>query len=312
MLLALVVVLATRTVFSFTDPAIDESSGLVDRGSTMVTTNDSGDDAVVYLIDPRTGATIGRTEYADSVLDVEALAPAGPAAVWAADIGDNRRVRPAVRVFRVPVGTGERDVDAPAYDLVYPDGAHDAESLFVAGGRLHVVTKGILGGTVYVAPRHLDGSGANRLRPVGRVSVFATDAALFPDGRHVLVRGYGSAEVRTVPGFRKVAEFELPDQEQGEGVSIGPGGRIRLSSEGANSAVLQVALPADVRTAMRPAEPTPSPTADAASAAQVDTETEARTSFPTAALVAAAALLGLLAAGWTWRRRRAGQHSNRP
>lgn len=233
-------------VFSFTDDAIDESSGLIDLGTTMVTTNDSGDDAVLYLVD-RGGRTIGRTTYADEVSDVEALAPAGDA-VWAADIGDNRERRTSVQVYRVPVAPGDRTVDAERYDLVYPDGPHDAESLLVGpDGRLRIVSKGLLGGNVYVAPKVLDPDRPNRLTRGPSVSIFATDAALFPSGRHVLVRGYGTALVATFPAFEPVAFLDLPAQEQGEGVSIGASGRIRLSSEGQNSEVLQIKLPADVK-----------------------------------------------------------------
>jgi hypothetical protein len=251
---AFVLALVGRVVFSFVDPTITESSGLVDLGSVMVTMNDSGGDADVFVVDPATGRTVGRTTYADEVTDVEALAPAGRDAVWVGDIGDNAEHRDSVQVYRVPVGRGERTVDAPAYDLVYPDGPHDAESLVAApDGRLYVVTKGLLGGTAYVAPRHLDPTRPNHLRPVASVDVWATDAALFPDGRHVLVRGYDTAALYTFPGFVPVASFDLPREKQGEGVSIGASGRIRLSSEGVHTPVLQVELPDAVRKALAPA-----------------------------------------------------------
>lgn len=238
-------------VFSFTDDAIDESSGLVDLGTTMVTTNDSGDDAVLYVVD-KVGRTIGRTTYADEVEDVEALAPAGTDQVWAADIGDNRERRTSVQVYRVPVAPGDRSVTAPVFDLVYPDGPRDAESLVVGSdGRLRIVTKGILGGSVYVAPKVLDPNAPNRLVRGPSVSIFATDAAVFPDGRHVLVRGYGSAVVATFPAFVPVASLDLPAQEQGEGVSIGSSGRVRLSSEGVNSDVLQVKLPDELKVQLK-------------------------------------------------------------
>ena len=261
---AVLAALLGHVVFSFVDPAITESSGLVDLGSTMVTTNDSGGAPLVFVVDATTGRTVGRTTFTDRTVDVEALAPAGGDVVWVGDIGDNAEVRSSVQVYRVPVGRGDRRVAAPAYELVYPDGPHDAESLVVApGGRLYVITKALLGGTVYAAPRHLSTSGPNRLHAVAGVDVWATDAALFPDGRHVLVRGYDNAVVYTFPGFRPVAAVDLPRQRQGEGVSIGRTGRIRLSSEGRNSPVLEVALPAEVTAAMAGTSPsavTASPT----------------------------------------------------
>jgi hypothetical protein len=253
---ALILALVGRVVFSFTDPAITESSGLVDLGALMVTTNDSGGDPLVFVVDARTGRTVGHTTFTDSVEDVEALAPAGGDQVWVGDIGDNDEQRASVQVYRVPVGRGDRTVGAPAYELTYPDGPHDAESLVAApGGRLYVITKALLGGTVYAAPRHLDPDHPNRLHAVGAVDVWATDAALFPDGRHVLVRGYDTAVIYTFPGFEPVASFDLPRQKQGEGVSISASGRIRLSSEGVNSAVLQVELTDTVRRALAPVAP---------------------------------------------------------
>ena len=252
-----VAAVTSTTVFSFADDRIDESSGLVDLGRRMVTTNDSGGDPLVFVIDARTGRTVATTTFTDEVEDVEALAPAGGDAVWVGDIGDNRSRRDSVQVYRVPVGTEDQDVRADSYDLVYPDGAHDAESLLAGpDGRLRIVTKSLLGGRVYVAPKKLDPDRPNKLVAGPTVDLWATDAALFPDGKHALVRGYGAALVTTFPGFKPVGEVVLPDQEQGEGVSIGADGRIRLSSEGRNSEVVQIKLPAEVREAM--ANPAPS------------------------------------------------------
>jgi hypothetical protein len=106
--LAVLLALVGRVVFSFVDPAITESSGLVDLGSIMVTTNDSGGDPLVFVIDPRSGRTVGRTTFTDAVTDVEALAPAGGHAVWVGDIGDNDEQRASVQVYRVPVARGDR------------------------------------------------------------------------------------------------------------------------------------------------------------------------------------------------------------
>ena len=41
-----------RTLFTMDDEAVIESSGLVDAGRVVYTTNDSGDDAVIYGFDP--------------------------------------------------------------------------------------------------------------------------------------------------------------------------------------------------------------------------------------------------------------------
>ena len=149
---------------------------------------------------------------------------------------------------------------APAYRLVYPKRrGHNAESLFAdRQGRLYVVTKSFFGGTVYRAPLRLSRRGVNRLRPMGQVREFATDAALMRDGRHLLVRGYDNAGVYEFPSMRRVGDFMLPPQRQGEGISVGPADRIRLSSEGVHSVVRQVALPAALARIVSPSAVAPS------------------------------------------------------
>ena len=83
---------------------------------------------------------------------------------------------------------------------------------------------------------------------------------MLPDGAHVLIRSYGLAAVYTFPGFQRLGSFALPAQRQGEGVSVGVGGRILLSSEGVHAPVLQVSLPADLRAAVTGQTPSPTPT----------------------------------------------------
>ena len=114
----------TPPVVRLADPRITESSGLVDLGADWVTTNDSGDSARLFVVSPRTGRTVGLvTDCAPSVVDVEALAPAGPSAVWVGDIGDNNAERKSVSVFRVPVGHRPHRRDAPALPPRLPDRA---------------------------------------------------------------------------------------------------------------------------------------------------------------------------------------------
>ena len=254
-----------RRVFELRDDRIHESSGLADLGSVMATVNDSGDSSRVFVLDPVSGETVGVTEFNTDVTDVEALAPAGPNEVYVADIGDNGRDRAEVTVHRVEVGARQLDVQPVSFRLAYPDGPHDAESLFAdRAGRLHVITKSFGGGTVYRAPRRLQSKGTNVLEPVGEVGGFVTDAALLRSGRHVVVRGLRQATVYRLPDFTLLGSFALPSQPQGEGISVGPGGRIRVSTEGALTPVHEVALPAAVARTMRNPE---APTSSASPAA---------------------------------------------
>jgi len=142
----------------------------------------------------------------------------------------------------VPVGRGDRDSDGPIYDLTYPDGSHDAETLLAApDGRLYVVTKGMFGGTVYAAPAELSAAHTNRLVPVADgILPMATDGSFLPDGRHVLIRGYAGAVLYSFPDFSRLAAVPLPSQPQGEGLAVATDGTIYLSSEGIGSDVLRL------------------------------------------------------------------------
>jgi hypothetical protein len=243
-----------EAVFSFRDPAIVESSGLVAQDGLVYTTNDSGDSGRVFAIDPASGETVGVTRWSDEPTDVEALAPAGPGHVWVGDIGDNGASREGIQVSRVPVGRGERRVDVTSYALTYPDGPENAETLLAdpRDGRLYVATKNVFGGRLFAAPRTLSSTGTNRLRPVGEVLAIATDGAFLPDGRHLVVRDYSRAVVYSFPDLEEVGGFVLPDQEQGEGLATLGADELLVSSEGQGSDVLRVRLPPAVRTAMEP------------------------------------------------------------
>ncbi|GAB3789521.1 WD40 repeat domain-containing protein [Nocardioides ungokensis] len=253
-----------HTELTFRDPEIVESSGLVvvhaGGGDLVVTTNDSGDTGRVFAVDPASGETVGVTHWSDDPTDVEALAPAGPGAVWVGDIGDNTASRDSIEVTRVPVGRGERTVDAATYDLTYPTGPVNAETLLSdpTTGRLYVASKNVFGGVLYAAPAHLDPDGTNRLRPLGPVLPIATDGAFLADGKHVVLRDYSRAVVYTFPALEPVGDFRLPDQDQGEGLATTDDGDLLVSSEGQDEPVLRVSLPSSVRRAVAPAGHSPS------------------------------------------------------
>lgn len=236
----------SRTLFRF-DDQVTESSGLVDLGSRVLTVNDSGDEAVVYVVDPRTGRTVGRTTYADEAHDVEALALGPDGDVWVGDIGDNGGSRTGVSVHRVPPPRdGDRRVPATTYDLVYDEGARDAEALLVSPqGRLYVVSKGLFGGEVWQAPARLSEERPNVLTSVGDAEGMITDGAWFPDGSHVVLRDYGVAYVYDVTRqpWRYVGRVDLPDLEQGEGIAVRRDRDLLISSEGNRQPVVAVSLP---------------------------------------------------------------------
>jgi hypothetical protein len=263
--------------FTFTDPEIVESSGLAVVDDLVVTTNDSGDTGRVFVVDPASGDTIAETHWSDDPGDVEAVAATGDGTVWVADIGDNSEARNSVRVAEVPVARENRDVDPVSYELVYPDGAHDAETLLShpETGRLYVATKEVFGGILYELPARLDADGPNELRELGPVLAAATDGTFFPDGRHFVVRNYGRAVIYAFPSLQPVAELDLPMQQQGEGIAVDAGGGLLLSTEGLNTDVLRLTLPRDVREALQPestSPPAPSPSPSPSTVSRGDSE----------------------------------------
>jgi hypothetical protein len=235
-------------VFAFTDPAIVEASALVVDRSLFVTTNDSGDAGRVFTVDD-SGRTVGVTHWSDHPTDTEALAPGGEGRVWVGDIGDNLGRRSSIEIARVPVGRGDRTVQPTTYRLTYPDGGTDAETLLrdPTSGRLYIASKNVFGGVLYAVPGHLEASGPNRLKAVGRVLPVATDGSFFPDGRHLVVRDYSSAVVYAWPSMRPVGRFALPEQRHGEGIAVTSDGHVYVSSEGPRAPVLQVRLPPRIR-----------------------------------------------------------------
>ncbi len=257
-----------RVVFALTDEDITESSGLLDAGRLMYTFNDSGGDAVLYSVDKRSGHTVAVSTYSSGdVEDVEAIAPAADGGVWVGDIGDNDEERESVEVYRTqPLvsatrrsdaldGRGpvvEEEVPSERFSLTYPDSAHNAETLLVhpRSGRLYVVTKELGGAVVFAAPRSLDADAENELTEVGAVPGYVVDGAFFPDGRHLMLRGYGAASVYTFPDLGEVGTMRLPAQQLGEGLAISDEDEIYLSSEGVFSEVLRILLPPEVARAI--------------------------------------------------------------
>lgn len=217
------------------------------------THNDSGD-PVVYAIDA-SGALAGRVRIAGAqVQDWEdiAVGPCGSAGgdcLYVADIGDNQAARPSVTVYRVPEpAPGDAESrPAEAIQLRYPDGAQDAEAMFVLpDGRIHIVSKGETGPiALYRAPADAAPGRTAQLERVRELAASeqkrserVTGASASPDGRWLAVRTLRSLSIYPVEGFvagsgapREMDLRELKEA-QGEGVGFALGGTVILTSEG--------------------------------------------------------------------------------
>lgn len=269
------------------DRRISESSGLVlsrTMKNVLWTFNDSGGTADLYGIGP-TGEVVADLDLrGGAAVDWEAAAPlVGPKGrpyLAIGDIGDNPGDRPFVTVYVVaePTSTGEAKVRPyRTIHLTYPDGPTDAEALFVdpTSRRMYVVSKGLVGGTLFAVPQSVWPGTADtpddvdaELVPVASVPlVMVTDAVALADGR-VVLRTYGDlnmmppvASVESGGAWRPAAATVSPQQGQGEGVAATRSGVLLLSTEGKNKAILRFTPPADFLAAGRFVEaPTATPT----------------------------------------------------
>ena len=131
------------------------------------------------------------------------------------------------------------------FRATYPDGAHDAEALFFAGDRLHIVTKGDTGPVaLYRFPAQLQAGSTMKLERVGAPSgrpdpeSRITDGSTSPDGQWVVRSRSALTFYRTsdvLVGQWRVAStvsLALLNEPQGEGVALGADDTVFLAGEG--------------------------------------------------------------------------------
>lgn len=235
-------------------PAVlDESSGLAaSRGRDVLWThNDSGNDAVVYAIGAA-GGLRQRVAVAGAVnRDWEdiALAPCDAGdCLYIADIGDNRERRDDIAIYRVPEPAAGDTATAPAERLPirYPEGAQDAEALFVPpSGELFVVTKGRSAAPAlyrYPPPLRPDETVVlARVQALGdeapALPSQITGAAAAPDGAVIALRTYVDLRLHRLEDGRLAASAPMRvnltplAEPQGEAVELLADGTVVLTSE---------------------------------------------------------------------------------
>ncbi|UPK74440.1 hypothetical protein MU582_18685 [Nocardioidaceae bacterium SCSIO 66511] len=243
----------TERVTTITDERIAESSGLaisVDDPSLLYTINDSDNTAAVYAIDRGSGEVVGVTTLSGyDLADTEALGMGSDGTLWVADIGDNSGVRTDIALYALPEpGRGDSTVTPERYPLRYRGGAQDAEAVLVApkSRRILIVSKGLVSGQVYRAPRRLRTGRPNVLRPVRGVRApgIVTDGEFTPNGERVVLRTYGNAVAYDAKTWKETWSTGLPAQRQGESLAVEPDGKsFLIGTEGLPSPILRVDLP---------------------------------------------------------------------
>lgn len=237
---------ATHAVSGFVQsPELSEISGMVasrNANRTFWVHNDSGNDADLFALSAN-GDTRGAVALVGApATDWEDIARGpGPRRgvdyLFVADIGDNLRARGSVLVHRLEEPAFDSGAvpadDYDTFELTYPDGPHDAETLLVdpVRGELVIMTKEWDGSSrIYSAGPFTAGGASAELQFRGTVHLGgpATGGDVSVDGSRVLLRTY--ADIRgwqrdpIEPLWRAFAEpgcaMAGVDENQGEAVAF--------------------------------------------------------------------------------------------
>lgn len=235
---------------------VHEASGLAlsRRAEGLLWTHSDAGEPLIVAVDAD-GNPRGMVRVTGASMDNWEDIASGPCAsgdcLFIADIGDNAANRAHVTVYRVaepePAAAGTAAVEA--LHATYPDGAHDAEAMFVdSAGRIYLVTKGENGPVaVYRYPAAPAADSTVQLERVLslaegqlRRSERITGASASRDGRWVALRSLGSVALYPLgaltgeDSLRRPARFSVDSarEPQGEGIALDTGGVVYLASEG--------------------------------------------------------------------------------
>ena len=239
---------------SLQNASITEASGIAAsrmNPNVLWTHNDSGHPAQIFATTPA-GASLGTyniTGAASTDWEDIAVGPGptpGQQYVYAGDIGDNDAVHPSVAVYRIPEPTVSDSVSvgtvalggAVRLDFTYPNGPHDAESLFVdpLTKDIYIISKRDSTKYVYRAAYPQSTTDPTQMELVISLSNanWITGADISPDGDEIIMRSYaansGLMYIRPAGGTIKQAFQSTPisiplastsSEVQGEAIGFG-------------------------------------------------------------------------------------------
>ena len=242
---------------------LEETSGItvsLSQPDVFWTHNDDG--SVLTAIDPD-GEIISRIRIRPSLTDWEDIATSscarGKSCLYLADTGDNLERRSAGEIsirrleepdlaspgFRATLNQQIPELDGDVFPVRLPDGPRDIEALLVLPGEdIYVTTKGRNGPVaVYRYPPPLRPDTVT-LELVQELSAGArviprqvTGGSVSPEGDILALRTYESLQFyefiadKLVPMKDGHIDLRPLLEAQGEGIAIGPGGLLVLTSE---------------------------------------------------------------------------------
>lgn len=230
----------------------------LDHPGVLWTHNDAG--SVLFAVDPA-GNVLARFRVRPRLVDWEDLSlapcPGGGSCLYLADLGDNYEERTTLKILRVPepdpaaadtLGprqTTAEALEAEVFPVRLPDGPRDIEAMLVLPGpRILAVTKGRNDAvTVYRYPGELR-SDTVTLEEVQRLTSGprilprqVTGGTVSPDHGLAVLRTYESLRFYRVDADTLIAlddglvNLRTLEEPQGEGVGLGLGGSLYLTSE---------------------------------------------------------------------------------
>jgi len=232
---------------------LEESSGVAVSRAHPGTywTHADGDQPYLYALDSA-GTLVGRVRIEGVSLrdweDLELAECDGGACLYLGDVGDNENRREEVRVHRLREPDPRADTVAVPETLTlrFPEGARDAEALFVLPGeRVHLVSKGREHPiAVFRAPGAFEAGATVTLEEVQRLSDGpraiprqVTGASATWDGSLVAIRTYETVGLFRREGdtlalvSRGTVNLRSLREAQGEAVGLGEDGVLVLTSE---------------------------------------------------------------------------------
>ncbi len=245
---------AIGTLCLLKNQKIDESSGVAisyRKQGLYWTHNDSGDGPNLYAFDSNGNDFGTYTLKNTDVVDCEDMGSRlinGKPFLFLADVGDNVKARKSVFVYKIPEpNVRQKDEVISKFEtmeLIYPDGAHNCETLLVnSNGDIQLVTKDETGMSgVYFGEA---GKSKQTLVKIGEIKLensisgmrLATGGCSDPESKRTLIRTYGTAFMYS-GGFEDwfkspPKQFAIPLEAQGESICFDfLGKRAITTSEG--------------------------------------------------------------------------------
>jgi hypothetical protein len=244
------------------DDKVVETSGLIYFDNSFWTINDSGNENILYRIDPKSGLVIGEISINNSTnIDWEEISQ-DQEYIYVADIGDNSRVRDEKQIYRLKksevlkVKTGG-SMDCEVIRFRYPEIeskkiSYDAEALISMNGVLHLFTKDLFESRHFTIPAQPGQTTATFIESYasnGQV----TGAAIGPSTNSIIMVGYfgfGDRLFWEVKDFTKTSVMgtaaqplslgSVTETGQVEAVCFGADGKVFFTNENYGSVKQQL------------------------------------------------------------------------